>query len=158
MWLALFSCLPPAGLDRLPQGVAQSDTATTERSGDDSAPDQDGDSAADDSAPVGIDDSAALVPNDTAAPPASACDWMTWHNVGEPFFSTWCTACHGSGVPEEERQGAPEDCNLDSYERVVAWAPSIEAKLATGSMPPQGTPPADTKAAVLAWLECGAPE
>jgi hypothetical protein len=158
MWLVLFSCFAPAGLDRLPQNIAGSDTGSTQRTDDDTATDGAVDSASDDSAPVGIDDSAAPAPTDTSAPPASSCSWMTWHNVGEPFFATWCTACHGSGVPEAERQGAPTECNLDTYDSVVAWAPSIEAKLSAGSMPPQGIPPADTKAAVLEWLDCGAPE
>jgi hypothetical protein len=156
MWLVLFSCLPP-GLDRLPRDVAGVDTAATHRT-DDSGTDGNADSGADDSASIAIDDSAVPASDDTSAAPASSCDWMTWNNVGAPFFSTWCTACHGSGVPEDERQGAPEDCNLDTYDRVVAWAPSIAAKLSTGSMPPQGTPPEDTTSAVLEWLECGAPE
>jgi hypothetical protein len=154
MWLVLFSCFAPAGLDRLPQNIAGTDTASTQRT-DDSGIDGAVDSGGDDSAPIGIDDSAVPVPGDTSAPP-SACDWMTWNNVGAPFITTWCTACHAEKV--EDRQGAPEECNLDSYDRVVAWTPSIEAKLSSGSMPPQGTPPADTKSAVLAWLECGAPE
>jgi hypothetical protein len=158
MWLVLLACLPPAGLDRLPHDVAGTDTASTQRTDDDTAGDGHVDSGVDDSAPIGIDDSAVPATDDTSTPPASPCDWMTWHNVGAPFFSTWCTACHGSGVSEDERQGAPEECNLDTYERVVSWAPSIEVKLSTGSMPPQGTPPEDTKSAVLAWLECGAPE
>ena len=157
MWLVLFSCLPP-GLDRLPQDVeAAADTAATARPDDDSAIEGNDDSGADDSAPIDIDDSAVPAPDDTA-PSFGACDWMRWNNVGAPFFTTWCTACHGEGVPEEKRQGAPTECNLDSYERVVAWAPSIAAKLETGSMPPQGTPPHDTTSAVLEWLECGAPQ
>ena len=157
MWLVLFSCLPPAGLDRLPQELAEPDTASTQRT-DDSGTDDNVDPGTDDSAPIGIDDSAAPLPDDTSAPGASSCDWMTWNNVGAPFFTTWCTACHGSGVADEERQGAPEECNLDTYERVAAWLPSIEAKLGTGSMPPQGTPPDDSTNAVLEWIECGAPE
>jgi hypothetical protein len=158
MWLVLFSCLPPAGLDRLPQDVAGTDTASTRRTDDDSGTDGAVDSGVD-SAPIGVDDSAIPAPDDTSAPPpSSSCDWMTWNNVGAPYFTTWCTACHGSGIPEDKRQGAPEDCNLDTYERVAAWLPSIEAKLAAGSMPPQGTPPHDATGAVLEWLECGAPE
>jgi hypothetical protein len=158
MWLVLFSCLSPAGLDRLPKDVEGTDTAATDQPEDDSGTEGKVDSGADDSAAVGIDDSAAPSPHDTSAPAVDSCDWMSWNNVGAPFFTTWCTACHGSDVPEEKRQGAPEECNLDTYERVVAWAPSIEVKLATGTMPPQGTPPDDTKSAVLEWLECGAPE
>ena len=158
MWLVLLSCLPPAGLDRLPQDIDGTDTASTVRTDDDSGTDENADSAGDDSAPIDADDSAVPVPADTSAPVASSCDWMTWNNIGAPYFTTWCTACHASGVPEEKRQGAPEECNLDTYERVVAWAPSIASKLSTGSMPPQGTPPHDTTTAVLEWLECGAPE
>jgi hypothetical protein len=155
MWLVLFSCLPP-GLDPLPQEVGAADTAATARPDDDSGIDGDDDSGADDSAPIDLDDSAALPDDDTAAPAPTACDWMRWNNVGAPFFTTWCTACHAAGL--EERQGAPADCNLDSHAGVVAWAPSIAAKLETGAMPPQGTPPEDTTSAVLQWLECGAPE
>ena len=161
MWLVLFSCLPPAGLDRLPQDVAGNDSASTQRTDDDSGTDRAVDSGTDggaDSAPIGLDDSAIVSADDTSAAPAGSCDWMTWNNVGAPYFSTWCTACHGSGIPDEKRQGAPDECNLDTYERVAAWLPSIEAKLSTGSMPPQGTPPHDATSAVLEWLECGAPE
>ncbi len=163
MWLVLFSCLSPAGLDRLPQDVAGTDTASTDRPVDDSGVDASGDdSGADDSAPVGLDDTAVPGTDDTSGPDASDCDWMTWHNVGEPFFTTWCTACHSSELESpdevEKRQGAPVDCNLDSYAGVVAKAPDIQAKLMAGSMPPTGTPSADSKSAVLQWLECGAPE
>ena len=157
MWLVLYSCLP-AGLDQLPQDIAGTDTGSTGRTDDDDSGTGGAVDSAGDSAPIGIDDSALPAPDDTSAAPASSCDWMTWNNVGEPYFTTWCTACHGSGVPDAERQGAPEECNLDTYERVVAWVPSIESKLSTGSMPPQGTPPDDTTSAVLEWLACGAPE
>jgi hypothetical protein len=28
---------------------------------------------------------------------------LTWSNFGDPFFTTWCTGCHSSTLPEDFR-------------------------------------------------------
>jgi hypothetical protein len=158
MWLVLSSCLSPSTTNRESGNPAGTDTAHVEQTDDSGLVATDDSAVGDDSEPPGTDDSAIPAVDDSADPDVSAsCDWMTWENVGQPYFKTWCTACHSSDLPEEKRQGAPMGCNLDTYADVVAWSPDIQAKLLAGTMPPTGTPPQDLEHAVLDWLECGAP-
>jgi hypothetical protein len=160
MWVVLFACLAPSPNDsQSAEGATETDTADTASQTDDStAPATDDTSPDDDSAVVRGEDTGDAPGADTAdsAAPGS-CDWMSWDNVGQPYFKTWCTACHSADLDEAKRQGAPADCNLDTYEDVVAWAPAIRAKLTAGTMPPTGTPPQDIEGAVLEWLDCGTP-
>jgi cytochrome c5 len=151
MWVVLYSCLSPADGDIQSADLRGTDTAAQARPDDDSG----NSSETGDSAPIGLDDSGSVGPDDTSEP--DVCAWMTWNNVGQPFFKTWCTACHSAALPEDERQGAPDDTNFDSYEGVLDHSSDIRAKLMVGSMPPKGSPPDDLKSAVLQWLECGAP-
>lgn len=88
-----------------------------------------------------------------------ACDDLSWDNTGQPFVSTWCTACHSSQLAEGERFGAPVGLDLDTYAGVLAHASLVESS-ALGDearMPPVGGGTADEKARFGEWLACGLP-
>lgn len=91
-------------------------------------------------------------PVDTAAPAetpstedaaASACEpdtgaaWPSWSTVGEPFFTTACSSCHGADAPN--RFGAPESAVFDTEDDVARAIVSIRrAVLEQATMPPGG--------------------
>ncbi len=92
------------------------------------------------------------------APPEPPCD-ATWASFGDPWFRSWCTACHSSTLPAEDRYGAPLGVDFDTLEAVRAFAPAIRAAATGGAptMPPGGGPTAEERAALEAWLDCGLP-
>ncbi|HEX3769550.1 MAG TPA: hypothetical protein VHV30_01740 [Polyangiaceae bacterium] len=70
----------------------------------------------------------------------------------EAIFTETCVPCHAGTT-------ASPQWPLDSYTRVNAWAPDIEAELLDCDMPPidGGVPiTAAQRTALLAWLGCGA--
>lgn len=74
-------------------------------------------------------------------------------------FSEVCTSCHDSSLPYEARNGAPLGYDFDHYETARSEAEEIGEAVAAGYMPPPGYPLSEAqKAAVLQWVECGAPE
>ncbi len=90
---------------------------------------------------------------------ALACDDVSWESTGQPFLSTWCTACHSSELASGERFGAPVGIDFDTYADVLALAALVEAS-AVGSearMPPVGGGSDDDKALFGRWLACGLP-
>jgi uncharacterized membrane protein len=90
-----------------------------------------------------------------ACPPDSP---HTWESAGGPILWTWCTPCHGGGLSESARQGAPIDVILDSHEDALYWADRVQVRtLDERSMPPLGSPTEDDLAALAEWLACGLP-
>jgi len=88
-----------------------------------------------------------------------ACDDVSWESTGQPFLSTWCTACHSSELASGARFGAPVGVDFDSYADVLALAALVETS-ALGSearMPPVGGASDDDKEAFGRWLACGLP-
>lgn len=74
-------------------------------------------------------------------------------------FSEVCTSCHDSSLPYEARNGAPLGYDFDQYETARGEAEEIGEAVEAGYMPPPGYPLSEVqKAAVLRWVECGAPE
>ena len=84
---------------------------------------------------------------------------LTWENFGQPFIANWCTACHASAVPEDNRVGAPATVNFDDLDGVREHAERIWARSGddNNTMPPAGVPPALERAQLGEWLACGAP-
>lgn len=84
----------------------------------------------------------------------------SWQNTGEPFMRTWCTQCHHRDLPAEQRQGAPADVNLETYDDFQAWSERIEARVWTDAapMPPAGGPTEEELEILAEWMDCGAPE
>ena len=113
---------------------------------------------ASDEAETGLDDSG--VQNiDTAE--VDECAEMVWtyENVGAPFMTTWCTACHSSDLDSQYRAGAPDTVNLDTLEDVRQWNERILARVFNqdSPMPPAGLPAEEDLLRLEEWLLCGAP-
>ncbi len=83
---------------------------------------------------------------------------LDYQTFGAPFMRNWCTGCHGSGLPTDMRQDAPEDINFDHVEDVRRMAMQVKAKAtgATPTMPPAGGPSAEERVLLEEWLRCGA--
>ena len=90
----------------------------------------------------------------------SCSDHITYQTVGKPFMTTWCTPCHNSNLPEEERAGAYTYADFDDYEQVLSHSDRILARIQDVAypMPPTGGIPEDTLERMVTWLECGMPE
>ncbi len=75
---------------------------------------------------------------------------------GEGYMSTHCTGCHSSLLSGEDRVGAPDGVDLETYDGVLLWADRIDAR-ATGAeptMPPGGGPTEEDIALLEEWLYC----
>ena len=72
---------------------------------------------------------------------------------------TWCSSCHGSALATDQRQGAPDGTNFDTYTDVQTWLARIQLRtLEQVDMPPAGGPTEADLDALAAWIDCGAPE
>ena len=59
---------------------------------------------------------------------------VSWENWGEGFFLTYCNSCHSQ--VSENRNGAPEDVNFNTYSEVKHWKERIHVRvLEEGTMP-----------------------
>jgi len=84
--------------------------------------------------------------------------FLTFENFGAIHLLNYCTGCHASGLPADQRQGAPIEINFDDLQDVRAQAARIWARAADANttMPPAGGAPADERALLGEWLACGA--
>ena len=108
-------------------------------------------------------------PPDNGGPTGSTCpeqSTLTYTTFANVFFATYCTRCHNSALPVEQRNGAPRELNYDSLEGVRAVDPErIDHVAAAGPdhlnsfMPPSAPRPSNDERAKLGeWLACGSPE
>lgn len=114
---------------------------------------------ASDETETGLDDSG--VQNiDTAEVDECAEMLWTYENVGAPFMTTWCTACHSSDLDSQYRAGAPDTVNLDTLDDVRQWNERILARVSNedSPMPPAGLPAEEDLVRLEEWLLCGAPQ
>jgi hypothetical protein len=137
------------------QGDATSDTGGDDTGGDDTGADASG-SAGDDTGDVPIDAGpwASL-----EARPCPEDSFLSFENFGAIHLLNYCTGCHSSGLPADQRQGAPIEINFDDLEDVRGHAPRIWARAADHNvtMPPAGGAPEGERALLGEWLACGAP-
>ncbi len=94
---------------------------------------------------------------DSGTPVDPCGDAPEWGDA-QGYLRTWCLPCHSDTVAPEERQGAPDDVNFDTYAQVFAWRTAIEAR-ATGpdaDMPPVSGATSKATTRFAHWLECGA--
>ena len=90
---------------------------------------------------------------------------LTYANIGESFFTTYCTSCHSSTLTGNARQGAPSGFNYDTLAGIKQNAATIDSFAAGGpttintEMPQGGsTRPSDAIRKQLGeWLACGEP-
>ena len=91
--------------------------------------------------------------------PDLACDReppLTWENFGQGHLQTHCTGCHSSYLDTPfEREDAPADVNLDTWDDVLLWADRIyERAVVTQDMPPGGGPDELERAMFDEWMTC----
>ena len=94
--------------------------------------------------------------DDRPCPPDNTIDGISF---GAPFMLNWCNGCHGSGIPEAERQGAPLGVDFDNLDDVREHADRIWARAGDGNdtMPPTPGPSEEERRMLGEWLACGAP-
>lgn len=90
-------------------------------------------------------------------------DPLTWENFGQAFTMKWCTECHNSQLPTAMRSCAPCSVNLDTHGGVAKFAPLMllravdYAEKGLPPMPPVTDIPAEERALLGQYLNCGAP-
>ena len=84
----------------------------------------------------------------------------TYSNVGQPFMMTWCTSCHHTELPEDQRANATPGINLDSYNDVLSHLDRIAVRALSEppTMPPAGGPSDLELQRLREWIICGAPQ
>jgi hypothetical protein len=98
---------------------------------------------------------AAACSGDPAEP--EPCDEdSTWTTVGEPYARTWCTSCHSSELPLDQRYGAPAGMDFDTLAGIRAVREAAHAVVEAGRMPPAGGPEPAEAERFADWLRCGA--
>ncbi len=91
---------------------------------------------------------------ETAADPCAGRAEVTWSGFGDAFFGEWCRSCHS--VDAADRAGAPSSINFDTIDDARTYAESIRRTvLEQDTMPPVGEVPADDRALLEAFLDCG---
>ena len=80
-------------------------------------------------------------------------------NIIGPILVSHCTRCHGTDVTGADRNGAPDDVNLDSYGGARTSGALADAEIQGDEMPPDAPPltPAD-KESFQQWVDDGMPE
>jgi hypothetical protein len=93
--------------------------------------------------------------------PATCADASTGDEAGfaataQPIFETYCSWCHWSTVEgEEERKGAPDGIDYDSYSFVRNNTVLTWGRMKDRTMPPMGRlPSAEEYETILKWLSC----
>ena len=79
---------------------------------------------------------------------------LTYENYGEGFIDQFCTGCHSSLIAEEQRMGAPEAYNFNTYEGILYWADKMAEPVDDGVMPPGGGPTDIQKELFAEWMAC----
>ena len=100
----------------------------------------------------------------TTGEDACASSVLTWENFGEPFMLGWCTGCHHSALPVDQRACAPCSVNFDQHAGAYIQAPNIALRVLDWAehekvtpMPPAAIVPDDQRALLREYLDCGAP-
>lgn len=80
---------------------------------------------------------------------------LTYENFGRGYMNKWCTGCHAAALRPNQRNGAPEDVNLDSFADILVHATRIQARsVDSTTMPPAAAPSKEETEALGEWLRC----
>lgn len=81
---------------------------------------------------------------------------LTYESFGRGFMEGYCTGCHSSIIPPNQRNQAPPDVNLDTYEGVLLWADRVQQQTDPRfpTMPPGGGPTTPEYELFQEWLAC----
>jgi len=91
------------------------------------------------------------------------CDAVStaWAGDAETFFGTYCVSCHSTQWTGDDRGGAPEQVNFDTYSDFLASETfAVYTQLTEGLMPPDGydQPSEADRARIADWAYCGGDE
>jgi hypothetical protein len=100
-------------------------------------------------------------PTESTCPPSST---LSYASFGMPFMASYCTECHASTLPPDQRHGAPLLHDFDTRLGIVGVAEHVDETAAAGPaavnvfMPAQDPRPTIEERQQLGeWLACGAP-
>jgi len=94
----------------------------------------------------------------TTEPLPEGCDTVSWELTGKPFLNTWCTSCHSSLLEGDERYGATDNVDFDTYDGAAFWEVRIEDRtFVAQDMPPAGGISEEELEQFALWLDCGLP-
>lgn len=80
---------------------------------------------------------------------------LTWENFGRSFMRKNCTGCHSSKHHGDDRVGAPEGVDFDTYDGVLNDVEGIELRsILSSTMPPATELSALERANLDEWLRC----
>lgn len=84
---------------------------------------------------------------------------LTWGNFAAQYTRRYCSGCHAGSLSGDDRQGAPDEVVLDSYQQALDWRVEMirSASASNAPMPPGIKVPAGERALLREWLKCGAP-
>ena len=94
-----------------------------------------------------------------AARPCPEDSFLNYYNFGRAFMLNWCTACHSEHMAQGDRANAPVGIDFNTVELVRTHSERVWVRSGdlNETMPPFGGPSAEERAALGAWLACGAP-
>lgn len=80
---------------------------------------------------------------------------LTWENFGWGIMDDACNGCHSSLHSGEDRSGAPEGVDFETWDGVLEWAERIHIRsIETETMPPSGGLGPLERAMLEEWLLC----
>lgn len=109
---------------------------------------------------VGCGDPVTEPPSGLSTSSAVDCETRTlsWDNAGGPVLIGWCAPCHASGLPADQRQGAPVGVDFDTLAASRPFGDRIVERAVTSLDMPPGGPLTDAdQLLLLDWVSCGMP-
>lgn len=80
---------------------------------------------------------------------------LTWENYGKGALDHHCNGCHSQFMSGENRSGAPEGVDFDTWDGAVEYAERIRIRvIESETMPPSGGLTPDERALLDEWLKC----
>jgi uncharacterized membrane protein len=100
-------------------------------------------------------------PTSTACPTNST---VSYEKDVAPFMTAYCTSCHATSVPVNQRQGAPRDHNFETEAGVLKEGEHVDEEagadltVTNTTMPPKGypAPSVEERRKLSEWLACNA--
>jgi len=97
------------------------------------------------------------VPTSTNCPKGTK---LSYANFGAVFFGNYCTSCHSSELTGDDRIGATEGVDFETYKLLALHLTGVKSKAGSGktAMPPGEQVSSEERKQLDEWIDCGAPE